>query len=105
HNVFSISKTTPFNIGRYGKGPGKTITFNKVGCIRVFCDIHSFMNANLLVLPSPHFMLCDASGHFKLEGVPTGSYYVVAWHPRLKSQQVPVTVTGGKTSTADITVR
>jgi len=106
HNVFSVSRDQQFNIGRYPKGPGKTHVFTRVGQVRVFCDVHSFMKAHILVLPSPHFTQPDRSGHFRLDGVPTGSYWVVSWHDRLKNpEQKPITVAAGQTVKVDLTIK
>lgn len=105
HNVFSLSQVQPFNIGRYPKGPGKTVTFSKVGRIRVFCDIHSFMKANILVLPSPHYVFPKSDGTFRLENVPAGTYWVTAWHERLKAQQKPVTIAAGQTVKLDFALK
>lgn len=104
HNVFSLSPTEKFNIGRYPKGAGKTQVFDTVGRVRVFCDIHSFMKANILVLPSPHFVFPDRTGHYRIANAPVGTYYVVGFHDRLKSVTKPVEVKVGQTSTVDITV-
>lgn len=104
HNVFSLTKPA-FNIGRYPKGPGKTVTFGKEGRVRVFCDIHSFMKSNILVLPGPHFTLPSTNGTFRLENVPSGSYWISAWHDRIPETQKPVTVKPGETVTVDFLVK
>jgi plastocyanin len=41
HNVFSLSKTRKFDLGRYAQGKSKPIRFDRPGVVRVFCDIHS----------------------------------------------------------------
>jgi plastocyanin len=105
HNVFSLSKTHAFNIGRYPHGPGKLVTFNKVGRIRVFCDIHSAMKANILVLPSPHFATSDEDGRFRLAGVPAVDCFAVAWHDTLEGPKVPVSVKSGETTRVDLVIR
>jgi hypothetical protein len=104
HNVFSLSKTMPFDIGQYPKGPGLSLQFNRVGRVRVFCKIHSFMKANILVLPSPHFTQPSNEGKYRMENVPVGSYFVVAWHEHLKQDQTKVTVEAGKTATVDFSI-
>ena len=43
HNVFSLSSTKPFDLGRYAAGHSKSIRFDRPGIVRVFCDIHSHM--------------------------------------------------------------
>jgi len=40
HNVFSLSRSRAFNLGRYPKGQTRVVRFNKPGIVKVFCDIH-----------------------------------------------------------------
>ena len=54
--------------------------FDKVGVVRIGCNIHDWMSGIILVLPTPHFAVTDAAGHFVLENLPKGSYTLVAWH-------------------------
>jgi plastocyanin len=49
HNVFSLSPTKPFDLGRYAVGRSKSVRFDRPGIVRVFCDIHSHMSAFILV--------------------------------------------------------
>jgi hypothetical protein len=56
------------------------VRFDRPGVVRVFCDIHSHMNAFILVFAHRFFALTDGDGHYRIDGVPAGSYNVVAWH-------------------------
>ena len=60
HNVFSLSKAARFDLGRYAVGKSKSIRFEHPGIVRVFCDIHSHMNAFILVFGHPFFALTDS---------------------------------------------
>ena len=55
HNVFSLSKTARFDLGRYPMGRTKTVRFDRSGIVRVFCEIHSHMSAFILVLTHQYF--------------------------------------------------
>ena len=56
HNVFSTSKAAPaFDLDRYPKGQSKTRTFEKVGIVQVFCNIHPQMRAIIVVTPNRYF--------------------------------------------------
>src|SRR5262245_44834724 len=59
HNVFSLSSTKPFDLGRYAVGHSKSIKFDRAGVVRVFCDIHSHMSAFILVFTHRHFSVTD----------------------------------------------
>ncbi|HEV2731108.1 MAG TPA: carboxypeptidase-like regulatory domain-containing protein [Terriglobales bacterium] len=41
---------------------------------------HVWMNAELMVVPHPYYVVTDESGRFELDNVPPGSYEIVAWH-------------------------
>ena len=93
HNVFSLSKPARFDLGRYPVGRSKSVRFDKPGIVRVFCDIHSHMNAFILVFSHPYFALTDEDGRYRIEDVPAGTYNVVAWHEGTTTPPRPVTVT------------
>ena len=80
HNVFSLSKTKDFNLGRYAAGRSKAVRFERPGIVRVFCDIHSHMSAFILVFAHRFFAVTDDEGRYRLEGVPPGTYTVVVWN-------------------------
>ena len=80
HNVFSLSKSNPFDLGLYEKGAGKSFKFDKSGLVKIYCNIHEAMVGNILVLENPFFTLTDESGHFKIENIPSGNHKVSVWH-------------------------
>jgi plastocyanin len=92
HNVFSISTTKKFDLGRYGTGEYRTVTFDKPGLVRVFCEIHSDMAGFVLVLPNPHFTKVRVDGSYDLEGIPEGDHTLVIWHPEIGTQKRQVHV-------------
>jgi hypothetical protein len=97
HNVFSLSETKTFDLGRYAAGHSKAIRFDRPGIVRVFCDIHSHMNAFILVFAHRYFTLTDADGRYHIDNVPPGTYTVVMWNEAwpLESRQVTVPDAGG----------
>jgi plastocyanin len=98
HNVFSLSTTRSFDLGRYPKGASKSVRFDRVGVVQTFCHIHSDMSAAILVLANPFFTLPDSTGHFSLDGIPPGEYRLVAWHERIKPIVQTVRVIAGHTT-------
>jgi plastocyanin len=98
HNVFSLSKTRPFDLGRYAAGRSKAIRFDRPGVIRVFCDIHSHMSAFILVFAHRFFSVTDDDGRYRIDSVPPGSYVVSVWHDRLPtvSKGVSIPDAGGE---------
>ena len=96
HNVFSLSKTKSFDLGRYAAGHSKSVRFDTPGIVRVFCDIHSHMSAFVLVFAHRYFALTDEDGRYRLENVPPGTYTLFAWNEAapLDSRRVVVPETG-----------
>jgi plastocyanin len=105
HNVFSLSKPKSFDLGRYAAGRSKAVTFDRPGVVRVFCDIHSHMNAFILVFSHPFFALTDSDGRFRIDNVPPGTYSLVAWNEGVASDPQSVVVTEGGETEADFTLR
>jgi plastocyanin len=94
HNVFSLSKPRTFDLGRYAAGKSKSVRFDRPGIVRVFCDIHSHMNAFILVFSHPYFAMTDTENRYRIPGVPTGSYTVVVWNEGMirESRRIAVPV-------------
>ncbi len=105
HNVFSLSKTKSFDLGRYAVGRSKAIRFDRPGIVRVFCDIHSHMNAFILVFSHPFYAMTDTEGRYRIDDVPPGAYSVVAWNEGLASDPKAVTVADGATTELDFSLR
>jgi plastocyanin len=105
HNVFSLSKTKSFDLGRYAAGHSKPVKFDKPGIVRVFCDIHSHMNAFILVFSHPFFSLSDADGRYRIDNIPPGTYSVVAWNEGVASEPRSVTVVDNGIEEEDFTLR
>ena len=105
HNVFSLSKTKRFDLGRYPVGHSKQVRFDQPGIVRVFCDIHSHMNAFILVFSHPFFSLTDNDGRFRIDNIPPGTYNVIAWNEGVLSEPRAVTVPDGGVAEEDFVLR
>ena len=73
HDVFSIAKPNEFDAGIRATGATYTKTFTHPGVVELLCNIHSTMNAYVLVVDSPLYAKAQASGSFVVHGVPPGS--------------------------------
>ena len=92
HNVFSFHDGKRFDLGLYPVGTARTVTFDRPGLSRIFCNIHPNMAAYVLAVDSGYFAVSDSQGQFILAGVPLGSYTYHAWRP------------GGQTMTGTVVV-
>jgi hypothetical protein len=81
HNIFSFSPPKRFDLGRYrsDERPVPSQIFDVAGLVTLRCDIHEHMRALILVLDTPHFIITDAEGGFRLSGLPEGRYTLKAW--------------------------
>lgn len=83
HNVFSLSAPRKFDLGRYRQGVTKSVTFDKVGLVKLFCDIHPSMLGYVLVTDSPWGAAATPEGRFEIADVPPGEYEAFIWHEPL----------------------
>lgn len=82
HNVFSLSRIKPFDLGLYEQGGSKSVTFDQPGLVKVYCNIHSNMMASILVLANPYFATTDREGRFAIQDAPMGSAKLRTWFSR-----------------------
>ena len=83
HNIYSDSTFKKFDLGLYGPGKSKTVTFGAPGVVRILCNVHPTMEAYIVVEDDLNFASPDARGNYRFEGIPLGSYHLQVWHPSL----------------------
>jgi plastocyanin len=105
HNVFSFTKGNRFDLGRYGRGGSKSVRFDRPGIVRVFCDIHSHMSAFILVFGHRFFAVTDAEGRYQIDGVPPGTYTLVAWNDGQARESRAVTLSETSGVEADFVLK
>lgn len=81
HNAFSVSPVQKFDVGRYAPGQSRKVTFDRIGIVNVFCELHPASASFVVVLPARFYAKPDATGVFTLPKLPKGRYTVKAWHP------------------------
>jgi plastocyanin len=104
HNVFSNSPAKRFDLGLYGPGQSKTVTFDKPGPVALLCSIHRYMDGMIYVAPTPYTSRVNPEGKYEIANVPAGDWIVKTWQRRKRflEQSVPVTVSADKPS--DVTL-
>ncbi|MBI2511401.1 MAG: methylamine utilization protein [Opitutae bacterium] len=87
HHIYSLSKAKRFEKPLYAPGSREAVLFDQPGVVTLGCNIHDWMLAYVVVLPTPYFAKTDASGTARI-AVPAGSYRIEVWHPRLAAPDV-----------------
>ena len=91
HHVYSFSRTKSFELPLYKGEEAPPVLFDKVGVVKIGCNIHDWMAAVLLVVPTPFYAVTNDGGEVTLSGLPEGTLPVAAWH-ELSQTKVEETV-------------
>lgn len=102
HNVFSVSAAKKFDLGMYGQGEKKSVTFDASGVVQIRCNVHPKMEAFIVVHGNPYAAVSDEHGSYTVSGVPAGSYKLRVWHEHLPEKQVPIVVREGQVEAFDL---
>ncbi len=103
HSIFSYSPAKRFDLGRYRpeERPIPSEVFDKPGLVTLRCDIHEHMRGLILVVETPHFVVSDTDGRFRLGGLPSGRYVLKAWVDSKTTREQPVDLKNRATAHVD----
>ncbi len=90
HHVKSFSPAKQFESKLYKKDTPTPVLFDKPGIVIIYCMIHDWMRAYVMVVDTPYFAKTEATGTVTLNGLPSGSYEIRAWHPDLGTLKPPL---------------
>lgn len=82
HHVYSLSKPKKFELPLYNPGQAESMVFDVSGVVTLGCNIHDWMVAYLLIVPTPYFGKTESDGTTRVTA-PAGRYRLELWHPRL----------------------
>lgn len=105
HNVFSLSRGNVFDLGTYGAGVAKERAFAAPGLVRVHCNIHPDMAANVLVLDTAWHAITAPSGFWVIPDLPDGEFTLRVWQPLADEQRHRLVVADGKATVVPLLVR
>ena len=93
HNVFSYSPAKKFDLGRYLKMENPpSITFDKPGEVKLFCEVHKSMRASIFVVNTTYLARSDEAGMFQFPKVLPGTYTLHARVDDKLRHEVPLVV-------------
>ena len=101
HNVFSLSRPGPFDLGLYRAGSSRSRSFRTPTIYRVFCNIHPQMTAIVLVVPTSYFTQTDRSGGYRIE-LPAGRYRITAWSERSQPTSADIALGANPVAVQDL---
>ena len=80
HDVFSIYRGKPFDLGLYESGTSRKVRFSQIGVSYIFCNIHPEMSAAVVAVSTPYFAVTAADGSFQIGHLAPGRYKMEFWY-------------------------
>lgn len=109
HHVSSTSRAKRFQRPLYKGTSIKPVEFDKIGVVKLRCEIHPEMLAVIVALQNPFFATTDRNGNYTIENVPAGTYKLAVWHEflnqRLAQTAKVIDTTNSKKLTVDHAIR
>lgn len=91
HHVYSFSPAKRFELKLFpGSHNAHTVLFDKPGLVTLGCNIHDWMLAYILVLPTSSFGQTNAGGEVRLSAPEGALREVSLWHPQLATAPEPL---------------
>ncbi len=92
HNIHTYSfDNDPINI-MFLPGQDDSLEMEESEIVKVSCDLHSWMEAYIVVTPNAYFAVTQGDGAFEIKDVPPGKYTLKVWHESLgeESQKIEI---------------
>lgn len=98
HNVHAYAGgSTLFNYAQPAGAPAvQRARTDRLGIIKLKCDVHPWMAAFVHVEESSHFAVTGTDGAFSIPGLAARSYEVEAWHERFGTKRAKIDVAEGQ---------
>lgn len=95
HNIHTYSfDNDPINL-MFIPGQEHVQEFEEAEIIKIECDLHSWMQAWVVVTPTPYFAVTGETGSYVIQNIPAGTYNLNVWHELLGEQSRQITIGDG----------
>jgi plastocyanin len=105
HNIHTTPKINPSINRTQPKDRTIPFKFEKPEIVRINCDLHSWMQAWVVVAAHPYYALTGVDGQFEFGNLPPGQYKLQVWHERLGTVPASVTVTDRQPASVTIEMK
>jgi len=78
-------------------------SLDKPGAVTLTCSTHTWMRGYVFVTEEMS-TLSNASGSFRIDGIPAGAREIRVWHESLSTAPMSVTIKDGETTTVTVTL-
>lgn len=93
HNThITIDTRTFFNVAMVAGGKPIHKVVKQPGLFQVRCDVHRFMQGYVVAFDHPYHTVTQATGEFRMVGLPPGKQQLTVWHETLGTLQHEVTI-------------
>jgi len=96
HGAFSYSKPNAFDLGNYGPGEHRRVAFEHPGVVRIHCPFHPDERSIVFVTKTRIVARPEPGGHYAIQGVAPGRYWLRAWAEGLAETRYDVTLRPGE---------
>jgi plastocyanin len=105
HNIHIVPKSGhDWDVSQQpGSDPVTTKLTHPEIMVPVHCNIHPWMAAHIGVVTNPYYAVSGDDGAFEIKSVPPGSYTLSIWTATFGTQERPIMVRSGETTSADFT--
>jgi hypothetical protein len=103
-HAYDDRQRTMFNVAIPFPGLNIKRPLRRPGVVRIECDSHAWMRG-WIYITNDVGAVTSTKGRFEIPEIPIGTYELTVWHERYEGEMQTVTVTAGRTTEVNFTLR
>ena len=103
-HAYDDRQRTMFNVAIPFPGLNIKRPLRRPGVVRIECDSHAWMRG-WIYITNDVGAVTSTKGRFEIPEIPIGTYELTIWHERYEGEMQTVTVTAGRTTEVNFTLR